>query len=235
MININSVYQKVLVIANKEQRGYLTPQEFNLLADKAQLDILDGYFHDVKTAYHKPKNQTGFSDEMEMLSEKLQPFRSTENINYNSNDGYLTLPTNLYRLITVSREEREITELSKREVLLTESNPLTKATIKRSVYVRESSSAIKIYPLPQLNVGQFEISFEVQFFKKPTKPNWGYVVVSEKPLYNSSSSTDFELQLSEEGVLIGRILELAGITINKPELTQAAMVDNQVTLQKQNN
>ena len=34
-VDINSVYQKVLALANKEQRGYITPQEFNLFADKA--------------------------------------------------------------------------------------------------------------------------------------------------------------------------------------------------------
>ena len=39
MISINRVYQKVLAIANKEQRGYITPQEFNLFADKAQMEI----------------------------------------------------------------------------------------------------------------------------------------------------------------------------------------------------
>ena len=53
MINIDTVYQKVLTLANREQRGYVTPQEFNLLADKAQLDILNNYFHDIKTAHIK--------------------------------------------------------------------------------------------------------------------------------------------------------------------------------------
>jgi hypothetical protein len=32
MINIDSVYQTVQALANKEQRGYITPQEFNLFA-----------------------------------------------------------------------------------------------------------------------------------------------------------------------------------------------------------
>ena len=41
VINIDTVYQKVLAIANKEQRGYITPQEFNLMADKAQLDLFN--------------------------------------------------------------------------------------------------------------------------------------------------------------------------------------------------
>ena len=43
-VNIDNVYQKVLVIANKEQRGYITPLEFNLLANQAQQDIFEQYF-----------------------------------------------------------------------------------------------------------------------------------------------------------------------------------------------
>ena len=39
-ISINTVYQRVLAILNKEQRGYLTPVEFNLFANQAQLDIV---------------------------------------------------------------------------------------------------------------------------------------------------------------------------------------------------
>ena len=46
MVEINSVYQKVLVLSNKEQRGFITPLEFNRLADRAQLEIFEGYFHD---------------------------------------------------------------------------------------------------------------------------------------------------------------------------------------------
>ena len=68
--NINSVYQKVLAIANKEQRGYITPQEFNLLANKAQLEIFENYFYKINTAERKPKNQMAYADNIEMLEEK---------------------------------------------------------------------------------------------------------------------------------------------------------------------
>ena len=30
MISVDTVYQRVLAILNKENRGYMTPQEFNL-------------------------------------------------------------------------------------------------------------------------------------------------------------------------------------------------------------
>ena len=61
------------------------------------------------------------------------------------------------------------------------------------------------------------------YIRKPKNPNWGYVAVNDKPLYNSTSSQDFELHASEETELVYRILLLAGIAIEKPQLTQAAV------------
>ena len=40
-INVNTVYQTVLLILNKEQRGYMTPVEFNKTGAQAQLEIFD--------------------------------------------------------------------------------------------------------------------------------------------------------------------------------------------------
>ena len=44
MVNINNVYQSVLVITNKDNRGYITPDEFNRLAEQAQNEIFASYF-----------------------------------------------------------------------------------------------------------------------------------------------------------------------------------------------
>ena len=42
-INVNTVYQTVLMILNKEQRGYMTPTEFNTVATQVQLEIFEKY------------------------------------------------------------------------------------------------------------------------------------------------------------------------------------------------
>ena len=49
---IDEVYQQVLALANKEQRGYITPQEFNLLANQAQMEIFEQYFYDIKSPFY---------------------------------------------------------------------------------------------------------------------------------------------------------------------------------------
>ena len=78
------------------------------------------------------------------------------------------------------------------------------------------------------------MSINVYYWRSPISPNWGYVVVNQKPLYNFNTSTQFELHSSEEEALVSRILELAGIMMEKPQLQQAGMIDKANTLKTQN-
>ena len=56
------------------------------------------------------------------------------------------------------------------------------------------------------------------YTKVPDKVKWGYVVVNEQALYNATTSTNFELHVSEETTLVMKILGLAGIVIQRQEL-----------------
>ena len=236
MIDIDSVYQKVLTMANKEQRGYITPQEFNLLADKAQLDIYSGYFHDIKTAHIKQtKNQSGIPfDGIDMIEEKLHPFKTSTTFVQEAGDATFEWPNNIYSIDVLLQGGIEVTEMSKKEIAYTQNNPLTAATTNRMIYVRESqlmtnNGISTLYPTPTTNT-----TFELHYYKEPHAPNWGYVIINEKALYNSAASVNFELHVSEEEAVVIRILELAGVVIRSPELAQAAMVDKGNILKQQN-
>ena len=216
MVIIDDVYQKVLALANKEQRGYITPQEFNLFANKAQLEIFDGYFYDFKTAYHKPKTNMTFGDEMDILAEKIHPFKRDVTFELEG-ESLITLPGNLYLIDTLAKVEGKVVEMSENDILYTENNPLTRATLNRSVYVRRINGAIQVYPTPSVNT-----SYTLNYYKKPYPPKWSYVVVNGRALYNQNLSVNFELHASEEEMLVTRILMMAGVTIQKPQLVQQA-------------
>ena len=244
MVDINIVYQKVLALANKEQRGYITPQEFNLLADKAHNEIFKNYFHGVKMAEVKPKNQMDYADEVEMLEEKLHAFHVDEAAN--AATASLTLPTNTHKIISITRGGNAVTQVNKSQIAYTENNPLLKANTTRSVFVREDSGVVSIYPAPSSSTYNIVTAtgvsglnnnteqFEVSYYKTPATPSWGYVVVNEKALYNSYTSINFELHESEEEPLVTRILMLAGLTIKQPDVMQAAGGSIQLTKQQQN-
>ena len=95
-ISIDTVYQRVLALANKEQRGYITPQEFNLLANQAQMEIFEQYFYDAKSEDGNLKNSTEFSNVDEILDEKISIFKMTTTLNVNN--SIATVPANLHRL-----------------------------------------------------------------------------------------------------------------------------------------
>ncbi len=245
-VDINRVYQKVLALCNKEQRGYITPQEFNLFSDKAQFEIFNNYFHKIKLADKRPQNQEDYADELEMIEEKLHPFHVDETIS--TATSTLTLPTNTHKIISITRNGNEVTQLNKHQIAYTENNPLLKANLTRSVFVREDSGVVTIYPSPSAttydtstntdndspDVTYEEEAFEVSYYKRPTMPSWGYVIVNGKALHNANTTVDFELHGSEEGDIVNRILMLAGLTIKQPDVQQLGAGAIQLNKQEQN-
>ncbi len=83
MVNVNTVYQTVLLILNQQQRGYITPDEFNKIATQAQLTMFEAYASDLNQQYRLPSNDTEYSDRVKNIEQKLQFFQKNTAIPYN--------------------------------------------------------------------------------------------------------------------------------------------------------
>jgi hypothetical protein len=235
MISIDTIYQRVLALANKEQRGYITPQEFNLFANQAQMDIFEQYFYDINQISRTPGNQTEFSNHIDILNEKINLFEVTstpENLGANAK---INLYSSIYRLGTViyrpSDDPVEIEEVERNELLYINKSSLLKPTSRRPVYIRfksSSGSQIQVYPT---DLAGGEVSYT--YITQPNKVSWGYVVVNDKAMYDPSNTVNFSLHASEEGELTNRILGLAGITLKQPDLSQAAAQSETVRIQQE--
>jgi hypothetical protein len=237
MVSIDRVYQKVLALANKEQRGYITPQEFNLFADHAQMEIFEQYFYDLNQFKRLPGNNHEYSDIVSIIKDKISQFEVwaiQDNITVLNEYGDVNLEDNIpdsYRLGEVSRESIVCEQLSPKEYSLRSRSSLTKPSNSRPVFIKYNNGydRIKIYPHPVNSDGTPITVLDPQsprvradYTRKPTKPNWAYVVINNKPLYNATSAVDFELHASEEAELVYRILSLAGVAIEKTQLSQVA-------------
>ena len=242
---IDSVYQKVLAITNKEQRGYITPQEFNLFANRAQREIYNSYFDEIRNAEAKIKNQQQFSDIIEQVEEKLQTFKSVYTTLVSYLSSTLITPSDVNRIISAeigngstqfnSTKWYPIEIVSQRELTYILNNPLTAPTAKRPIAVRKSGTTnyLEFYPfMAQQGV------IRLYYYKAITKaPKWTYVVVNEQALFNEQAPDyyDFMLHPSEEENLVNKILQLAGIAIKQPDVQQAGMVAKQMANQDKNN
>ena len=234
-VSVDTVYQRVLAIANKEQRGYITPQEFNLFAGQAQMKIFEQYFYDLNQFKRLPGTQQENTDRITILEEKLSTFYKY-NVEVTPTTGgnldYKTDLADLYRLNEL-RINYDTTsglpdgynyaiaeELSLNDHSYQEKGTLTAPTTSRPIFKRYTDYWLA-YPTPNLDQYR-DAKYYVTYIKKPSNPNWAYSLVVGQAMYNSANSTNFELHPSEETSLVNEILELAGIMMQKPQLTAYA-------------
>jgi len=236
MISVDTIYQRVLAVANKEQRGYITPQEFNLFANQAQMDIFDQYFYDVDKFSRVHGNETEASDMLDLLNEKIDIFE-VKNVVVT---GGISLPSppafpEIYILGnimfgTAAGNLFEVERVSEKELMIAMQSPLTQPRNERPIYVRQGQGVggnlIRVWGHDPLTGAPSQIvapaSIICNYTRRPVNGNWNFVVVNGYAQYNAASSTDFELHPSEENNLVYKILELAGIVMKDANLYQIA-------------
>ena len=89
-INVNTVYQTVLLILNKEQRGYMTPLEFNKIGTQVQLEIFETYFDSLNQQLRVPQPDTDYANRVASLDSKISIFKRFDNTVYSN--GSFSMP-----------------------------------------------------------------------------------------------------------------------------------------------
>ena len=179
-INVNEVYKTALLILNKEQRGYVTPNEFNKIATQVQLQMFENYAEELNQQLRVPQADSDYSDRIMNTDEKLSIFKSFGDATYDNTTTpttpYYTLPTDLYRLGTVvytglNNSEVELQRLQRHDFYNIQKSLLTASTKYFPTYLYENE---RIYVKPDsINSG-----VSVNYLRKPKDPRWGYSVGS---------------------------------------------------------
>lgn len=237
-IKVNTVYQTVLMILNKEQRGYMTPTEFNKVATQVQLEIFEDYFDDLNKQLRVPQADTDYADRQENIDEKIAIFKTFGNATYTTAGSlsYFELPTSdvygklvdFYRLGNVLyNDEKVVQRLDRREFYYANQSRLTKPSTINPAYLYENQ---KLFIKPTSIVSKIT----VDYVRKPVDVNWVIRLGSLGQYeYNDLASVDFELHESEQTEVILKILLYAGIIIRDNEVVQTAAALVQADAQKE--
>lgn len=251
-VNINTVYQAVLAVTNKEQRGYITPQEFNYLANQAQLDIFEQYFYDLNQFTRVGRISNEYADIISNIEEKISLFEvnkvsDTEpsgnpandaDLIYLKSNGYFTIPSSLYRMGSILYGNVEAEEVSKKEYSYIISSPIAKPTNDFPIYIKDDNG-IKIYGASIIgaedstdaNQDEHNPLVSYNYIKTPASANWAYTSAGGEALYNATNSQNFELHGSEETELVIKILAMAGLIIKDPSIYQVASSEENKKIQ----
>jgi len=125
-------------------------------------------------------------------------------------------PENFYKLGTVLyKTDKEVQAIQRNELAQMNMSTITKPSTYFPVYLYENGNII-IYP--QNIVSDITMSY----LRKPNDVVWNFSSATGYYVYDSTSSVDFELDISEQSTVILEVLKYAGVTIKDPMVVEAA-------------
>lgn len=213
-ISVDTVYKTVLSILNKEQRGYMTPDEFNKIVNHVQLEIFEKYFEDLNQIVRQPQNDADYADRLDYLEEKIALHNTT--VAATGAAGSSFAPTGLHILGTIAYNGSEVQRVSKKEFYNINKSPLTKPTEAYPIYTLDGA-AITVYPSTIVPT-----SLQVSYIQKPTEAEWKFTVDQNTGVFIEASSINIDLHDSEQSEVILKVLMYAGVVIKDMEIVQIA-------------
>tara|TARA_R100001509_G_scaffold71345_1_gene39845 strand:- start:7787 stop:8545 length:759 start_codon:yes stop_codon:yes gene_type:complete len=249
-ISVDKVYKTVLTILNREQRGQLTPAQFNKLANQAQLEILEKTFYDYNRSLNKSNvvgSNDDYGDVTKNIKEKIDHFLKLATVAIDTTNDQINLTntiTDLYKLVSVYKDDNstEIEEINISELPHIISSKLINPTTTYPIFYRQQvtdntggtahlDNAIKI--LPATLTGNLNL----YYIKKPDIVAWNIsseVGPNSSIKFDSASSVNFELHPSEEPNVIIKVLSYVGVVIKDPFVIQSMAKIEQETFNKEN-
>ena len=232
---INEVRNTVLSILAKDNRGYITPFEFNLFAKQAQLDVFERYIYLYSNAIIKQNARMhgeGYADVPKKLAEVLDTFYKVGSLTYNA--PYFEAQTDSFFVQKlVLNGNKEIEKVSHQKSLYLLSSNLTAPSLAYPVYTMEDGtspirSTFTVYP------DTITSNVDVHYLRYPKEPKWTYTSVGGDPLFNQSAVDyqDFEMPMSDFSDLVVKILQYSGVSIREEEVMAAAKAEELQELQQ---
>jgi hypothetical protein len=203
-MTIDELYRFVQFIANKDQRGFVKPSEFNLAATRAQLDIIEEKF--------KEKNSHKNLDDLAPVTEKAT-------ITYSAGtNGAFTYPSNFLHFVSMTFNGKSVEIIGHEKLQNVLGSQILAPNADNPVAVM-IDEGFEIYDgASEANAGVCVLTY----IKEPSAPKWTYTSINGISVYNASAADAQELTLpvSTNKDIIHKILEYIGVSLREEDLVQ---------------
>ena len=231
-INIDDLYRFVQFVANKEQSGYVKPSEFNMAADRAQMQLfMERYNNPAEYQPGRPVPRVSYQ-QTQKISDDLKPFIKKAVVGLSSGKMLWSALTD-YVHISSLRISYDYTNKCG------ETNTLRKGVkvvddAELSNYLDSSILFPSLnYPIAAIYNGYLQLypetitSLEITYLSRPITPVWGFTVSSGLPVYNIGTSVDLNWSDELFNEIAIRILGFMGINLRESSLIDYTEIKKQ--------
>lgn len=212
---IDRVYQLVQFVSNKEQRGEITPSQFNVLAEMAQREFVSRRLGNLKQIDRSGLPLYGYEQSWR-VHEELQPLILGPLDIPVAPSGNFAYPYGYIHVDSISKSDfRKITRITNDQY----------PQIKHSrVLPPAPDYPIAIFRHPYGFIDPYSIgAIKMTYLSHPPTPIWGYQVINESPVFDVHASVDFSIDPINSNELAMIILAHVGINLDTAQITQYAL------------
>lgn len=216
-MNVNDMYRICQFAVNKAQNGYLTPSEFNLTINQAQVsyqDYLLGEFQQYQ--YGRPQARINYSQN-ENIRQRLSPLITSATLTINGS-GEAAYPADYVQADTIITTAFNRVRFAQQDTLYSYYNSQIDPIATNPIYLLEPTG-FQFYPV---TLG----SAILTYIKDAPEIVWAYTTVSGRPVYSSGTSVQPVWDNVDLLEIIARALKLIGLNLQDGQVQQYA---NQVT------
>lgn len=226
MVSVKRVYEVLKDLANKEQRGFISPAEFNSMAPVAQMAIYRKMWGEVLAAEQLRMSNDGARDlsKARDVREELTLYlkSSTED---RQSDLKFNYPDDFYKLSsaktygsvlmgTTTSTPIEITYDPFRIDYMLKST-LSAPSLERPVIL--VADKLEVYPnsIKKIDIRYYKLPEGITSAgaKTPSQPQFNYTTVAGDEVYDAATSIDFELPKDREEELVVELATMIGTAL----------------------
>lgn len=223
MISVQSVYDAVKNLANKDQKGFVSPLVFNDFARIAQLNIFNEIFEDIYNGKRLRRMNADGSAHLSAVTRSksdLSAFTKKEELSKNITTGLFTKPLDFSYVVSCSLAGARGRAKTNVHLLYDEHkvNQLLSSNLSaptRDYPVALISEDIEVFPT---SVSRIVLTY----IRTPKVPSYQVNAVdidnNSVELFNETASQNFELPKHYEQELIAEIAKMIGVNLRDSDV-----------------
>tara|TARA_R100001086_G_scaffold91200_2_gene45120 strand:+ start:2277 stop:2981 length:705 start_codon:yes stop_codon:yes gene_type:complete len=223
MISVQSVYETVKNLVNKDQKGFVSPEVFNSFAKVAQLNIFNEMFEDIYNGNKLRRMNVDGGGHLSAVTKSrsdLSPFRRTVTLEKNVDIEAFEKPLDFSTVVNCTLTGRRGRPKTNVQLVHEEEkiNHILSSNLSapsRSFPVALISEDIEVFPTSITRI-------EFTYLRSPVTPSYQATFAEfngvSVEVFNPDTSQDFELPVHCEQELVAEIATMMGINIRDKDV-----------------
>lgn len=213
-MDVNQVYDLIKFIANKNQQGYITPSQFNLIINQAQnsyTSFLLGSFQQYTPGRPMARVELGNNS---VVRQRLAPIIKATTLTIDGT-GFSPYPTDYVQVDAIRTDSLQRVRFVQQDSLYSYYNSVIDPVATNPIYLLEDTG-LRFYPA---TLGSAKLSY----VSDPVDIVWAYTLdANGRPVYDAANSVDPVWHVTSILEIVTRALSMIGVNLQAGAISQYA-------------